>query len=185
MSYQINGLPRGKDGTEALNKRIPTTGTAINGAKATGTLGMATKPTADDTVTIGDNVYTFVATPAANGDVAIGAAIANSQENLVTAINDGDTFNNPHPDVVAADFADDEMIITAKNHGTDANDIDTTETFADETDAWGAAKMSGGVAGVAGEPGEMLINDTTLFICMSADTGPSPSVWKKITLATL
>lgn len=115
-------------------------------AKAQGTLSMATKPTADDTVTIGDYVYTFVATPAATGDVAIGALVANSQENLVAAIA-GDAFNVVHPLVTAADFAADAMIVTAILPGTDGNAIASTETFTDLTDAWDAAVLGTTTAG--------------------------------------
>ena len=46
---------------------------------------MATKPTAGDTVAIGSRVYTFVATPDLEGEVAIGANVAASQVNLVAA----------------------------------------------------------------------------------------------------
>ena len=111
--------------------------------KATGTLSMATKPTADDTVVIGANTYTFVATWAAEGDVEIGALVANSQANLVAAINGSDGNNTAHPLVTAAAFASDDMVVTAKSVGT-AGNLATTETFTDETDAWGAATMSGG-----------------------------------------
>lgn len=111
-------------------------------SKATGTLSMATKPTADDTVTIGTNVYTFVETWAAEGDVEIGALVANSQANLVAAINGSDGNNTAHASVVAGAFAANAMVITAKANGVLA--LATTETFTDETDGWAAATMSGG-----------------------------------------
>lgn len=52
-------------------------------------LGLATNPTANDTVTIGDVVFKFVASPTDEGDVDIGADAATSLANLVAAINGG------------------------------------------------------------------------------------------------
>lgn len=176
------GLRRGANGYAAINKKLPTTGTPVCSVKATGTLGMATKPTADDTVTIGDNVYTFVATPAATGDVAIGALVANSQENLVTAINDGDTYNDPHPTFVAADFAANAMVITAKEAGTAANGVATEETFDDGTDAWVAAVTSGGIDGTAGDIGDVLIDDTYIYFCVALVTDAGN--WRRVTLGS-
>lgn len=166
-SLSVQPLKLGKGATKRLNKKLPTSGTPVNGAYATGTLGMATKPTADDTITIGTTVYTFVASPEAAGEVAIGAAVANSQANLVAAIN-GDDFNTAHPSVVAADFESDEMVITAKISGIAANSLATTETFADETDAWGAATMTGGVAEThtAADVGDLFVDDTYLYVCV-------------------
>lgn len=177
------GLDPGETGSESINKKIATSGTPVCSVKATGTLGMATKPTVDDdTVTIGDNVYTFVTTPAAAGDVAVGALVANSQENLVTAINDGDTYNDPHPTFVAGDFAADAMVITAKDAGTAANSIATEETFTDGTDAWVAAVTSGGIDGTYGEPGDCYIDDTYIYYCVAIITDAGN--WRRISLGS-
>lgn len=55
----------------------------------TGSLGLATNPTADDTVTINGVTFTFVASPSSPGDVDIGGSAAASVDNLVAAINGG------------------------------------------------------------------------------------------------
>jgi len=177
------GLPLGSAGSKSINKKIPTSGTPVCSVKAQGTLSMATKPTADDTLTIGGVTYTFVASPAAAGDVAIGAAVANSQENLVTAINDGDSFNDPHPLVTVADFSTNDMVITANSSGTAGNDIATTETFDAAGNVFDATKLgttTAGVNGTDGEIGDMLIDDTYLYICVAKreDAGN----WRRITL---
>lgn len=52
-------------------------------------LGLATKPTANDTVSVGGLTYKFVSSPSAVGDVAIGANVTDSQNNLAAAINQG------------------------------------------------------------------------------------------------
>lgn len=176
------GLVRGQNSTDDINIKLPTSGTPVCSVKAAGTLGMATKPTANDTVTIGDNVYKFVATPAATGDVAIGALVANSQENLVTAINDGDDYNDAHPTFVAADFSSDDMVITAKTAGTDANGVATEETFDDGTDAWVAAVTSGGVDGTPGEEGDCYIDDTYIYYCVAPQN--EGANWRRISLGS-
>ncbi len=125
-----------------LIKEVTVVKQVIGGVYAVGTLTMATIPTATDTVTIGTTVYTFVETPASSGDVAHGANVGEAQVNLVTAINAGDTYNTAHADYTAADFASDDMVITAIVRGA-ASDA-TEETFTDLTDAWGAATVESG-----------------------------------------
>lgn len=53
----------------------------------TGTITMATNPTEADTVVIDGVTFTFNATPSGAGSVDIGAAAANSVDNLVALIN--------------------------------------------------------------------------------------------------
>ena len=60
-----------------------------NNLRSSGSLGIATNPTANDTVTIQGVTFTFVATPAAAGDVDIGASAAVSVANLTAAVNGG------------------------------------------------------------------------------------------------
>jgi len=125
--------------------------------RATGSLGMATKPTdTADTVTIGTTVYRFMDTPAQAYDVEIGSLVADSQANLVAAINGSGTpgveyfaGTVAHPDVRAVAFAANVMVVTAKQAGLDANSIATTETFTDVTDKWVAATLLGGTGWAA------------------------------------
>jgi len=156
---------------------------------------MATQPTADDdTITIGTTVYTFVAlgTAAAAGEVNLGANIAATKPLLVAAIN-GDTLNTAHPDVIATAFSSDDMVVTAKVSGVAGNAIATTETFTDETDAWGAAAMAGGVAAVGDDAdlGDCLLDDTNIYFCTTKKvftTGAvveTPAVFKKIAMSGL
>jgi len=58
---------------------------------STGTLTLTGQPTANDTVTIGSNVYTFVAANGANaaGDVALGVDDQHTLDNLMAAVNSG------------------------------------------------------------------------------------------------
>jgi hypothetical protein len=54
-------------------------------------LGMATNPTANDTVTVKGVTFKFVASPSAAGDIDIGGSVDVSRANLEAAINDTGT----------------------------------------------------------------------------------------------
>lgn len=143
------------------------------GVKAAGTLSMATKPTATDTVTIGDRVYEFVAAVAdvaaeTNVPVLIGADVAASKVNLVAAIT-ADT----NAVVTVAAFSGDNMVATAKAKGTAGSLIATTETFTDETDAWGAATLGDTTEGSEG--GVLYCSTTAGGLTLTAPT-VSPDV---------
>ncbi len=181
----IQGLKLGKGGTRRLNKKLPTTGTPVNGANATSTLSMATKPTATNTVTIGTTVYTFVATPAAVGDVAIGALVANSQANLVAAINVGDDFNDPHPDVAVAAFAANDMVATAKVFGVAGNSIATTETFTASGNVFDEDTLLTGLAGTNGDDGDLMADATYLYFCMTGNVANTTAAsWRRVSLGS-
>lgn len=117
---------------------------------ATGVLTFAADPIATDTVTIGDQTYTYIATPAAANDVDVGGTRAASITNLVAAINrtgtpgattyHEDTVANPY--VTAVDNGDDTVTVTARFPGSWGNGIATTESEVDIT--WGAVTLENG-----------------------------------------
>ena len=79
---------------------VKTTTGGIAGVWATGTVtSTGVNVTADDTVTINGKAYKFVAAPAAEGDVDIGADAATTLQNLLNAINHAGT---PDTDYVCA-----------------------------------------------------------------------------------
>ena len=136
-------------------------GYAASGVAGTGALGMATIPTADDTIVIDSITYTWVAVPAAAYDLDIGN-LAACQATLVAAINGTGTSGAtshfagtmPHPTVTATAFAADVMVVTAKNPGRAANAIVLGETFTDATDAWTRSTigLAEGFLGMATNP---------------------------------
>ena len=71
---------------------------ASNNLSVTGTLAMATIPTAADTVTVNGVVFTFIPVPmgGVEGDVVIGANVGEARANLTAAVNkaagDGVTY---------------------------------------------------------------------------------------------
>ena len=120
------------------------------GVKGTGTL-TGTTIAADDTVTIGDHVYTFVASltsPAVPDEVLVGASDSDSLDNLIAAIN-GDagegtlygtgTVANAY--VTAAAGAGDTMDVTAIT----ADGVATATTATLTAGDWGAATLAGSI----------------------------------------
>lgn len=128
--------------------------TAINGALATGVLTASGVFQNNETVTIGGKVYKFVdalsetATPY---EVLIGAAAADSLDNLKSAINGtagaGTTYGEGtpvHPQVTATTNTDTAQTVQARDMAVTNGSIGTTETCANV--AWGATTLASGTA---------------------------------------
>ena len=111
----------------------------------------ATPTTEDDTVTIGETVYTFLTEPLAAYDVAIGADAEEAIDNLVDAINGDLEGTDAHPDVTAVKASASTMTVTAKVPGAAGNSIATTETFTDGSSVWGSTVLAGGADPSAAE----------------------------------
>lgn len=115
-------------------------------APSAGTLTMDTQPISGNTLTIGTKVYTFVpvGTDTADGEVSIGADLAEAQANLVAAINGTDGISFAHPLVYAGDFAANDCVITALVGGAAGDLIATNETFTAATNIFAAAALGNG-----------------------------------------
>ncbi len=152
--------------TITIGNRTYTFRAALTGAKATSTLTNATSFTAGETVSINGRTYTFVVTPAQANDVAIGANVAASLDNLKQAINQGDSAfptapsnegrgtnwgydTKRHTEVIATTNAATTQVVEAIDFGTRANTFPTSETCA--TGSWTGTTLSGGVANVPDE----------------------------------
>lgn len=83
-------------------------------------LGMATEPTANDTVTIGGVTFTFVASPTNPGDVDLGGAADTTRANLAAAINGGAGAGTAYIEVSAANriILSKTLRLTATNDNT-------------------------------------------------------------------
>jgi hypothetical protein len=100
----------------------------------------------------GVKVYTFRALVDwdVDGEIAIGATLAETQANIVAAINGTDGVNTPHTQVIIEAFNDEEKaVITAIVPGTTGDTIATTETFTPVTDVFDAATLGTTSAGGA------------------------------------
>lgn len=130
-------------------------GEVVGGTKATGTLTFTENVTADDTVTIGSQTYTFKATVATTADeVAIGSDAEETLDNLIAAINGAagagakyGSNTTKHTGVTAAAGTGDTMDVTAIDAGVAGNAIATTETFTGVGNVFGGATLTGGVNG--------------------------------------
>jgi hypothetical protein len=122
---------------------------------ATGLFTLSAVPTADDTVTVGTKdgttaaVYKFVATVSAAYDVAIGASVQATMNNLIAAITAGDgagtdygTDTLANADVTAELEPTNQMKVTALTAGADGNSIASSTTAANGS--WGGTTLSGG-----------------------------------------
>lgn len=140
---------------------------ALTGVKATSTLTNATSFSDGETITVDGVCYTFKTTLGNEPrQIAIGANVAASLDNMKQAINQGDTafptaptnegqgtnWSTPtvrHPRVTATTNANTTQIVAANDFGTAPNSYETTETCA--TGSWTGTTLSGGVANVADE----------------------------------
>lgn len=110
-------------------------------------LGLATEPTANDTVVINGVTFTFVASPTLPGDVDLGGSADVSRANLTAAINAGAGAGTAYIELSAANrrTITKTYRITATNNNTTnkmtiigigAGRLTLSETFTDATDAW-------------------------------------------------
>jgi hypothetical protein len=141
--------------------------TALTGVKATSTLTNATSFSDGETLTIDGRVYVMKTTITNTTDeIAIGANVAISLDNIKQAINQGDTawptaptnegrgtnYSTSvvrHPTVTATTNGATTQVIAANEYGTRPNSFLTSETAA--TGSWTGTALSGGVATVANE----------------------------------
>jgi hypothetical protein len=170
----------------------PESGTPTHAAKATGTL-TGTTIAADDTVTIGATVYTFVAAltdPDVPFEVLVGASDSESLDNLIAAINGaagaGTTYGTgttAHLSVTAAAGAGDTMVVTAEDFGSNGNSIATTATLT--SGDWAAAALAGGSLATEASKGDQLIDGSYLYTATANVSITSTSGWEKSAVAAL
>lgn len=180
------GLKQGRTGARHINKKLPTTGTPVCGVQSQGTLTIAEPVTAGNTMTIGGVVYTFRATADADAayEIDLGAGEAATKLNIVKTLLGTDGRTPRHPTVsCAAAFNGDNLVITAREAGVAGDLIGTTENFTHISNVFDAATLgttTAGADGTIGEAGDMLIDDTNLYICYR--TGNVGGNWRKIAL---
>ncbi len=145
--------------------------------KSSGTLTVDTQPTSGDTFTIGSKTYIFVPVGTANadGEVSIGADLAEAQANIVAAVNGTDGVNTANTSARAAAFVTDDSVITALIGGTAGDSIVTTETFTAVTNIFAAGTLGSGADCSAANAAiaiiaAVLANDTQ-GVTASAGTG--------------
>lgn len=138
--------PRGSEANQLGLKLVP------EGAASQETLTFTGQPTDGETVTIAGQVYTFQASPAAIGDIDIGAAVGDSINNLVDAINnrgnEGTDYFTGTPQNAqcwATRGAGDTLIAYSRRFNATTGDaiaVATDVTLA----SWGNATLQNGVS---------------------------------------
>lgn len=124
-------------------------------------------PLAASTVTLGTQVYTFVAALGVADDVLIGASVQESMNNLINAIaatpdQDGVTHGTGtvvNADAQASAFEDNALVAEALLEGTPGNAIVSTTTVVNST--WSTATLIGGT--LVGRPQPLSFPRTNLF----------------------
>jgi hypothetical protein len=125
--------------------------------KAQGTLTIALQPSNGETFSIGTKTYTFLsALTNTDGAIQIGASLAQTQKNVVAAINltgvPGSQYASAtslSADVTANDPVGNNIVLTAKLGGTAGNSIATTETMLGAGNQFDAATLGTTRAGAA------------------------------------
>lgn len=144
-----NGAPD-ETTIDAYMGALPVTDIINFGSKRSrGTLTGTSNFIATETVTIDVKVYTFVASPSADGEVDLGVDLETSLDNLFAAINlvvpiagRYGASMTVHPTVVALSSTATTLVVGAKDAGVAGDSIATTETGANAS--WGGATLSSG-----------------------------------------
>jgi hypothetical protein len=119
-------------------------GTPQNAVKATGTLTLSSTPVADETITIGTEVYEAIANGGSVSDadyIAVELAATPSADTFVVALANAINTNSSIVTAVAS-TPDDTVALTYVSVGTEGNSVGTTETMVNG--AFGAATLAGG-----------------------------------------
>ena len=185
---KVFGLSSGQNGTKNINMKIPTSGTTpVNAVASQGVLTIGAQVTADNTMTIGDVVYTFKAgATAAAGEIGIGADVAACRLAIVAAINGTDTKNDANPYVSASAFSTADCTLTARVKGVSVDAIATTETFTSASNKFDGDTLgteTAGVNGTIGDGGDCYIDDSYLYYAIK-DNRIIDTNWRRISLGS-
>jgi len=171
---------------KATNPISFATSAPVNAVASQGTLTMDTQPTAGDTMTVGATTYTFTTDGTADeeGEIDVGADLADAKTLVVAAINGTDGNNTANATVSAAAFSGDDCVLSAKTKGTAGDAIVTTETFTAETNVFDATTLGTTTAGVdstTAVKGQMYVDASYLYCSIAAST-VSTTNWRRVTL---
>lgn len=183
----LTGLRRGQNGTRHINLVIPTDGTPVNAVASQGKLTVAVQPGVGETFTIGTKVYTFVTdeTATADGEVDVGADLADAKVQIVAAIN-GTDHNTASVYVTAAAFATDDCILTAITAGVAGDLIATTEAMPGVGNIFDDVLLGAttpGVDGTVGVVNESLMDASYLYYCVD-NNSISGANWVRTAVAS-
>lgn len=156
-----------------------------NPHRATATLTFEGIPVVTETVTIGTEVYEFVASAedVQEGNIAVvlGETLTADKavEELAGAIN-------ANSDLVTATFdkTDDICVISCKKVGTEGNTIEVETTTTNASFGVDVTKLSGGQFGVPCPEVNTLLKDDNYYYLCTKEGNESNVEWKRFTLAS-
>lgn len=158
--------------------------TPLNPKPATATLTFTGVVVAAETVTIGDEVYEFVAdakdVTEGNIAVVVGETLTadNAVEKLAGAIN-------TNSEIVTATFdkKDDVCVISYKKVGTEGNAVEIETTCTKASFGEEVIKLNGGQFGVPCPEVNTLLKDDDYYYLCTKEGNESNVEWKRFTLA--
>lgn len=153
-------------------------GTPVNAVAANGVVTFSGTPVADETLTVGSDVYTFKASRSGPFEITINANNTTQGDNLVTALT-ADTTE------VTASNSSGAVTITAATKGTVGNSIVLSES-ATGTAVTGVTggKLDGGVDGTVGEALELRVDSSYLYVATATNTIADAN-WRRIALGSV
>lgn len=136
-------VPLAETTLENLVKIMPGATMVSDGARATGSLTIATQPTAGQTVIVNGKTFTFKAAAAGPFDVTIGANAAGSAANLAVVLS-----NSADAAINAANYVAAGAVVTATydGRGIEGNDFTLASGTAGASITVSGATLTGGVA---------------------------------------
>jgi len=163
--------------TFALSKTLETK-TPVNAVAASGVITISDTPVADETLLIGDNLFTFKAARSGLGEITINANTTTQADNIVAAVTADST------DVTATNNAN-VITVVAATKGVVGNtrslfSTATGVTVSSVTDM----KLDGGVDGTVGAENEVVKDSTYLYVSDGANTIHDAN-WRRIALGSV
>ena len=163
----------------AVTKIATPESTPVNAVASQGTITMTGIATANETFVISTQTFTWKASRAVAGEVAIGATAAEAVTNIVSAVTADLTT------VTAVDGAGDTVVVTAATKGVAGNDIVFTEASTNMA-VDGSGKLGATTAGVDGTVGtanEIRQDASYIYVCILANTIADTN-WRRVGLGS-
>jgi hypothetical protein len=165
----------GSDTKNVANPKVSASVFAVNVCTLTALVGGVAGDSVATTETFTAVGNVFVAATLGGG---ADCTAANAVTALVAAITASDTQG-----VGAVDGAGDTVDLTADVAGTVGNSIAISETMANGAFAGAATKMSGGLDGTVGEPDDIMIDATYLYVPVARNR-VSDKNWRRVSLGS-
>ena len=156
-----------------------------NPHKATATLTFEGIPVVTETVTIGTEVYEFVADAenVQEGNIAVVLGETLTADKAVTELAKAINANSELVTAVAS-TTDDTVVVEYKTIGTEGNDVAVAETCTNASWGAGVVKLSGGSLGTPSILRNVVVYASPYYYWCEKEGSESTVVWKKFTPAS-